>query len=378
MTDPTDLELERFLAGALDQEAANCLLGRVQADPALRRQLGTMLLDEALLRQAIRQLPRTRRAPRLRLRSSWLLAASLALAVAGLGWLALHRDDPLGPEVSVIRVSEVRDASCDGSPLRVGQVLESGRIATGQAGLAMLHLPDGTQIGLAASSTCLIMAGDPIPHLTTGEARCTVTTREGQARPFAIRMPEALAVAMGTRFRVSVPARVEVQEGRVVLLSGDGRAATLIGSGQTATLAEQAHWVSFPLGGDLLLASPAESEISCLLTVARRSLPEHAATALAVTLLPDADLAREAGRLAAVRQLARTCHTWAVPVTITLGPSSVLARRIDAGGLAHLQDLMRELRSLPGKVTVQATTELAAGISATAAKALVELNQAGR
>lgn len=189
----------RWLSGGADQPG----LAPVAEDAGEKR---AQVPDWAQLRFAA--------PPRPRRRHGVLsgLAATLALAVAGLGAWAWYTQP----------VSEAAYASARGQ-------------------LASHVLEDGSRVVLAADSQVRVLMGrrQRLVQLQRGEAIFEVAS--DRSRPFVVEAGRNRAVAVGTRYAVrrdGEAVRVVVTEGRVRLEAGQGtgpESATVLGAGSVAT-----------------------------------------------------------------------------------------------------------------------------------------------
>lgn len=95
----------------------------------------------------------------------------------------------------------------------------------------VLRWDDGSSITLLAGAEAVVLDDDPkIVELRTGELEADVAP---QKSPMVLRTPEAEAVVLGTKFRLSA-ARLEVTEGRVRMTRRSDGAAVDVGPGQVA------------------------------------------------------------------------------------------------------------------------------------------------
>jgi ferric-dicitrate binding protein FerR (iron transport regulator) len=181
-------------------------------------------------------------------RSPWALSAlALAGAAAAAGALLVLRTPagaPAGglPQVLVVASDEGVVARVDGAPraLRAGASVPAGaHLKTPGRGRALLQLPDGSRVRVAASSELwLRRTADDEVALALERGRVAVLASHAARKQFVLEASGASVRVVGTAFSVELTERelvLAVAEGQVLLDSGN-REPRLVGVGQRIAL----------------------------------------------------------------------------------------------------------------------------------------------
>ena len=244
-----------FTEGGLDAEGLARLEERLVRDPAARRawflhcDLENGLADWATARGG-RDAP-IPAPPRRRVRatSAWLALAASLLVAASLGWLAWRGAETETPSTSVAVLARAVGAEwADGAVFRAGVALEPATLRL-RTGSVLLEFLGGARVVVEGPAEVELRDGGSA-FLHAGKIRAQVPR---QARGFAIGLPGARVVDLGTEFAVSVPERdpaeVHVFSGSVSVTPEVGGAQALAG-GEALRLD--------PAGHERIAARPAD------------------------------------------------------------------------------------------------------------------------
>lgn len=173
-------------------------------------------------------------APRRRFNVSWAIAAALAAVAAAL-WLWSPRQLP----VDVARVAALQGQARleSGQPVALGTVLRNGEVLTTADGRMALAVGDALSLRLDRDTRLRL---DDAGQVTLLDGALYVDSGGLNAHTaLRIRTPAGAVRHVGTQFQVRVGGghtRVQVREGRVVLLQDDGASVDL-GAGDSADVA---------------------------------------------------------------------------------------------------------------------------------------------
>jgi ferric-dicitrate binding protein FerR (iron transport regulator) len=235
--------LRRYVSGeATDEERAR-LRAALQNDPAL----ADALFEAAEMERDLGEVLRVAAKPR---RRRWpLVAAAAALLAAASAWFLWSGGDL--PRVELVE-GAVSPALSAGARLDAGQDVDTNR------GRLVLRYDDGTRLDLGARTALRDLGSDKTMTLLRGTLSADVT-RQREGKSMIIRTPQAEAIVVGTRFTMAVrpeSTRLEVSEGRVLLVRLSDRKSAEVVSGHFAVAAPGAapvvlafapkSWLSVP------------------------------------------------------------------------------------------------------------------------------------
>jgi ferric-dicitrate binding protein FerR (iron transport regulator) len=207
------------LDGELDEDGHRRLEEWLAADPEHRRRFLRQSIEHRALRERLlaqratapRQARARQRQPiAFRLATAAAVAAALAIAAIG-GWRTWSRGEapsaPPAPSPSaptfIASVTAASDATVEGTAVGAGAAIGLGdRLTTGSEGRAVVRMPDGTLLTLAAGTTITLTGQGTLVQLGDGHLDAEVAPHPAD-RPLCFQTAEAWVVVVGTRLEIA-------------------------------------------------------------------------------------------------------------------------------------------------------------------------------
>ena len=250
MDEPWDIQMERWLAGALSADEEQEFLAQTNANPVRLAQLGRVLRQQALLAEhlgAARQV-----APRRQQRWWWATAAAALIALL-IGWWTMPGTPPLAQVLA--GTGDPPQIERDGSRIDTTVLISGDTLRTGTTSAQVAFINEATVITCAANTTVRLAADVHQRRIVVLSGRVDANVAPQRAdRPLIFSTAEAQVTVVGTQLSVVAAVgatAVAVQHGAVRVsgaLSADavevtaGQSAQVIGGQAPVTRALTAGW----------------------------------------------------------------------------------------------------------------------------------------